>query len=278
MAEKTNRQEKITPSLDKNPFKWVDLGLVEANPDQPRRFFDPEALRELKISIENHGILLPLLVEQKGKKYRVLSGERRLQAARELKLSTVPVIVREVSEREAFEIALSENLQREGLTPLEEALAYQRLIKEFGLTQEQVAGALGKSRSLVANQVRLLKLPEEMQTALHEGKLSVGHAKILLGVGDALGQYRLFWMILEKDLSVKEAKTLSDSLADPEKKREGKEKDAFLSTWEDKFLHLLGSRVSIRGSSQKGQLVISYASSAEFKTICSFFEQNSNLD
>lgn len=184
------------------------LTTIAVNPYQPRRVFAPEALEELADSIRLHGILQPLTVRAREGGYELIAGERRLQAARKAGLQEVPVVLRECDDREMLALALVENLQREDLNPLEAALSYQQLIDDFGLSQTEVAEQVGKSRSAVANTVRLLGLPEHMQKAVREGALGEGHARALLAMSDAIRQEELFHEALTKKLSVRALESL----------------------------------------------------------------------
>ena len=202
--------------------RMARLSAIEPNRKQPRQNFDPAALSELAESIRTHGILQPLLVRRvpgsslDGESYQLVAGERRWRAARMAGLSEVPVVVREMTEEEVLEFALIENLQREDLNPLEEAEGYQRLVKTFGLTQEEVAKKVGRSRSAVANSLRLLKLPMDVQAFVQMGDLSVGHAKALLSVQDEWKQSRLAEKAVQKGLSVRQLEQLCEAANQPE--------------------------------------------------------------
>ncbi|AEB12967.1 ParB/RepB/Spo0J family partition protein [Marinithermus hydrothermalis] len=188
----------------------VPLALIRPNPHQPRKAFDPAALEELAASIREKGLLQPLLVRPRGEGYELVAGERRFRAAQAAGLREVPVIVRDLDDREALELALVENLQREDLNPVEEARGYQRLL-EMGLTQEEIAKAVGKARSTIANALRLLQLPREALEALETGRITAGHARALLMLPE---DQRLWGLreILSRGLSVREAERLKDRL------------------------------------------------------------------
>lgn len=232
----------------------LPLELVRPNPNQPRRRFREEALRELVESIREKGLLQPLLVRPKGEGYELVAGERRYRAALEAGLKEVPVLIRDLTDREALEIALVENLQREDLSPVEEALGYQRLL-EMGLTQEEVSRRVGKARSTVANALRLLQLPEEALRALEEGRITPGHARALLMLPEeerlwALGE------ILAKGLSVRQAERLKEKRPKPEPDLERQALAEGLS-------RSLGLRVRL----SKRRLVIEFSSEEELALI-----------
>ena len=238
---------------------------IVANPEQPRRTFDPEALEELAASIRVHGVLQPVIVRRNGpERYQLVTGERRLRAAGMAGLADVPAIVREFSDAEMAEIALVENLQREDLNALEEAQAMQRLVAEFGLTQEELAQRLGRSRPAVANSLRLLQAAPEVRQAIASGTLSAGHARALLAVGDAGGQVMLAKRVVDGGLSVRETERLVQrSLTGvPRRKREeAASRDAEGPEWraaESRLQEALGTRVRIRGSLRQGVVEISF--------------------
>jgi ParB family chromosome partitioning protein len=201
----------------------VNRSLLYGNPAQPRKDFEPQHLQELADSIKEKGILQPILVEQDAQgKYMVIAGERRLRASALAGLEEIPVIIREFSEAERLEIALIENIQRENLTPLEEARAYKELLDQFGLSQEEVAKKVGKSRSVIANALRMLRLPEEIQVAISQGGLSPGHARAVLAVTQGEDtQLSFFHTIMEFDLTVREAESLSKLINDGLTARDG---------------------------------------------------------
>lgn len=191
------------------PDTMLPIDLIERNPHQPRRSFDEAALQELADSIAEHGILQPILVRAKGDGYEIVAGERRYQAARRAGLTEVPVLVREVSDEESFQLALVENLQRADLNPIEEALGYRTLIQEQGLTQTELARIVSKSRSAVTNTLRLLDLPEAVQELMADGKLSAGHARAILAVPDPEARERLAQKVVAEGLSVRATERLA---------------------------------------------------------------------
>lgn len=191
------------------PDSTLPISEVKPNKGQPRKTFRPEELAELTDSIKQNGVLQPLLVRKKGSGYEIVAGERRYQAAKAAGLSEVPVVIREISDDEVFKLALIENLQRSDLSPLEEAHGYRQLIKEKGLTQEELAKILSKSRSAITNTLRLLDLPEEVQGLVEEGKLTAGHARAILAVPSEEGRIQLAQKVVEERLSVRQTESLA---------------------------------------------------------------------
>lgn len=191
------------------PDSTLPISEIKPNKGQPRKTFRPEELAELADSIKQNGILQPLLVRKKGSEYEIVAGERRYQAAKAAGLSEVPVVIREISGDEVFKLALIENLQRSDLSPLEEAQGYRQLIKEKGLTQEELAKILSKSRSAITNTLRLLDLPEEVQGLVEEGKLTAGHARAILAVPSEEGRIQLAQKVVEERLSVRQTESLA---------------------------------------------------------------------
>jgi len=247
--------------------KVVPLSVVEPNPDQPRKDFDQDALEELAASIKEQGVLQPLLVESWASGYRIVAGERRWRAAQLAGLAEVPVLVRAFSDESRMEIALIENIQRSDLKPMEEARAYRGLMEAFNLTQDEVSKKVGKQRSTVANALRLLKLPEEMQSALDRGGLTAGHARAILSVTLSSGQNSLFQEILAEGLSVREAEERAQRLnaggapATPKTAAAASARRVpEIADLEQRFIERLGTKVSIKGDAKRGKIEIVYHS------------------
>jgi len=244
----------------------VDVDLIAPNPQQPRRQFDPEALEELAESVRHHGILQPLIVtrdvsESGAPSYRLIAGERRLQAARRAGLARVPVVVRDAQEIERLELALVENLQRADLTPLEEAEAFRRLVDEFGLTQEEVGRRLGRGRVAVANALRLLGLSPTIKASLASGEISAGHARALLGAELEEDRLRILGLIQARGLSVRETEALVRALrAEPPrpKPRAASSADDERAALEERLQAALATQVELRPSRRGGSIVIRY--------------------
>ena len=253
---------------------FLKTELVQDNPFQPRTHYDENKLAELKASIKEKGILVPVLVRLKDGKYQVVAGERRLKAARSLSVQEIPAIVREVSDQEALVLALIENIQREELNPIEEAEAYKKLIEEFRYTQDMVAESVGKDRSTVTNLLRLLKLPAEIQQSVYDGGLSVGHARALLGVESLGEQKKFFDLVIKKGLSVRELEEIVRSGANDSARRAKPQKtrDRELAALEEQLQNALGTKVSIQARKKKGKIVIEYYSLDDLDRIIAKFK------
>lgn len=243
--------------------KKVPLGEVVPSPLQPRKEFAPEQLSELMDSIREHGIIQPLIVRMVAGKYELIAGERRWRASRELGLKEVPVIARVASDKHVLEMALIENLQREGLNPIEEAQAYARLSKEFNLRQEDIAQRVGKNRATVANAIRLLDLPASLQKHLREGRLSTGHAKVLLGLKKAEDMEVAAEIVISKSLTVRATEKLVDSILNPPAAKvpttdQTSEMRIALKAIEQKLTRHFSTAVAVHHGEKKGRLEIEY--------------------
>ena len=268
----TNHLPNVNKSVDKGEtIREVAISQVEPRANQPRVLFDEGALRELADSIRQRGVLQPILVVPKDEHYEIAAGERRWCAAKMAGLTKIPVIVRELSEQELTEVALIENIQREDLNPIEEAQAYRQLMTDFSLKQDELAEKVSKSRSAVANSLRLLKLDERVQAMVMDGSLSEGHARALLGLSDKKKQLEAAKEIGEKTLSVRETERLVKRMNQPAKE-EGPDWRAADRTaydeWELRLRKTLGTKVTIRRSEpDKGQIVIDYYSVEDLERI-----------
>ena len=238
----------------------LKLSDLEPNRGQPRKDFDDETLAELADSISQHGILQPLLVRPIfGGGYQIVAGERRWRAARMAGLTTVPAIIRELDDEQVMEIALIENLQREDLSPLEEAMGYQSLMDSYDMTQEEVAKIVGKSRSAVANVLRLLKLPEEVQSLIRSGQVSAGHGRALLSFPDDAEKIAVAERVIEEDLSVREVERLAQKANEVPKKKDVKPRGIPYFNEVELSLHdYLGRKVRVNGDEKKGTLQIEF--------------------
>lgn len=258
----------------------ISINDIEPNRGQPRTRFDEESLDELADSIKQYGIIEPLVVQKKGKRYEIIAGERRFRAARKAGLKEVPVVIREFADADVFVIALLENIQREDLNPIEEAQAYQRLIEELNLKQEDVAKKLSKKRTTITNSMRLLKLSKEVKEMLANGLISEGHGKVLLGIDDEKEQLTLAKRIAEENLSVRETeKIVSDLKAKQEKKQEKpkktENKNRAYKAAEDKLKEALGTKVEIRKKNEtEGKIEINYYSIDELERIIELIEKS----
>lgn len=240
----------------------IPLAELESNPQQPRRHFEPTALEELAATIRAHGVLTPVVVRRAARGYQLVAGERRVRAARLAGLTRIPAVVREASNAQALEMALVENLQREDLNPVEAAEAYRRLIEEFGLTQEEVAGRLGRDRSSVANALRLLRLPRRLREDLAAGTLSEGHARALLGLERAADQIKARDLIVKRGLTVRATEALVRRLRRRAGSPGGRPKsgDPNLQALEDQLRVALGTKVRIVRNGKGGILEVSFFS------------------
>lgn len=246
----------------------VPIERVVPNPHQPRIQFSEDKLLELAQSIREHGILQPLIVTRTGEDYELIAGERRLQAAKIVGLKEVPVVLREAENQEKFELAIIENIQRHDLNPIEEARAYERLSKEFQLSQEEIAKKMGRSRSAIANTVRLLQLPVEIQRAVVEEKISEGHAKALLSIENPEKQRALFDLIVKQGLTVREVETKTRELS-TKPPRKTAPRDPDIEARERALSEIFGTKVRIAKTGIGGMIRIDYFSDEEFKNIFS---------
>jgi ParB family chromosome partitioning protein len=240
----------------------IPLAELESNPLQPRRRFEPAALEEMAATIRTHGVLTPVVVRRAAHGYQIVAGERRVRAARLAGLARIPAIVKEASNAQALEMALVENLQREDLNPLEAAEAYRRLVEDFGLSQEDVAGRLGRDRSSVANALRLLRLPRRLREDLAAGILSEGHARALLGLEKAADQLRARDLVVKRRLTVRATEALVRRLRRGTAGPGGRPRtgDPNLRALEDQLRVALGTKVRIERNGKRGTLEISFFS------------------
>ena len=249
---------------------------IEPNREQPRKVFKQEALEELADSIKQHGIVQPLVVQKKDGYYEIIAGERRWRAAKLAKIKEVPVIIKDYSPQEIMEIALIENIQRQDLNPIEEAMAYKRLIDEYDLLQDEVAKKVSKSRSAVTNSMRLLKLPEKLQDMLVNEEISMGHARALLSIEDTEIQIKVAQEIADKKLSVRDTEKLVKALANPKKTPEkivNVEEDVVYERIQSRLEGITGSKVKInRKSGNKGKIEIEYYSNDDLERLLELFE------
>lgn len=244
----------------------ADINLVMPNPHQPRMNFNDEKIQELAESIKQHGIIQPLVVTQKGNEYELIAGERRLQAAKRAGLAKVPIIVRDIEEKQKLEMAIVENVQRHDLNAVEEARAYQKLMDEFQMHQDEVALKMGKSRSAVANKVRLLHLPVEIQKALIEGKITEGHAKAILAVTNPEKQRALFELILKNNLTVRQVEDKTKDIVVRTHKRSA-HADPELKELEEKLIAIFGTKVKVTRAGEGGKIMIDYYSQEDLNSI-----------
>ncbi|GAB4115502.1 MAG: ParB/RepB/Spo0J family partition protein [Candidatus Caldatribacteriota bacterium] len=258
-----------TESAQKEVISEISIAAVSPNLFQPRKDFNPERIEELKESIKKHGIIQPVVVRETATGYELIAGERRLRAAKELGLDKIPAIIRRVSNEKSLEISLVENIQREDLNPIEQALALQRLGEEFKLTQQELAEVTGKSRPLISNTIRLLKLDPGIQKYIEEGKISFGHAKLLLGIEEEEKQRLISERIIKEELSVRATEKLIKSI-DRQEKIPFKVKRITLENFpeaEEKLREILKTKVNISFDGKRGKIEIEFYDRQELKRI-----------
>ncbi|NLM42041.1 MAG: ParB/RepB/Spo0J family partition protein [Firmicutes bacterium] len=257
---------EVEPERTEGDVQQIPLELIEPNPYQPRQHFDEEKLQELAQSIAELGLLEPVLVRRTGQTYQLIAGERRVRAARIAGLSEVPALVKDFGDLEVMQVALIENLQREDLNPIEEAEGYQRLIEEFGFTQSQAAQAVGRKRSSIANALRLLNLEESEKQMVREGQLSVGHAKVLLGVANKKKRAELAKKVVSEDLSVRQ---LEELVKKPERVPRGtaKMRSPELVQLEEDLQRRFGTKVTVTYKKGAGRISIEYYSDEELERL-----------
>lgn len=281
---KTVKSEKTIPAESKksnqhensNGERMMKISLIEPNRDQPRKKFDEDALQELSESIKQYGILQPLLVSDKKDYYEIVAGERRWRAAKMAGLKEVPVVIKEFSTQEIVEISLIENIQREDLNPVEEAMAYKRLMDEFHLKQDEIAERVSKSRTAVTNSMRLLKLDSRVQQMMVDEMISAGHARAILAIADTEKQYNVAMKVFDEKLSVRETEKLVKNVLMPTKKKKtvsDSTEDAIYESLEEKMKNITGTRVFIhRKKNNKGKIEIEYYSRDDLDRIIDLFD------
>ena len=259
---------------------WINPELLRPNPYQPRQEFDPEQLKELSDSIKENGVIQPVTIEDaKDGTFYIIAGERRTRASRLAGLEKIPVQLSAFSDQKKLEVALIENIQRADLNPVEEARAYYKLMELGGLKQEEVAQKVGKNRATVANAIRLLKLPEDIQNALVGGQITAGHARALLMVKDKMNMHILFGKIVGQGLSVHQTEVMASEINNPQpkiKKNDGAKsltRDPDLIDVETQLIQKLGTKVQIKGSYEKGSIEISYFSNDDFNRLFDFINR-----
>lgn len=248
-------------------IKELRINDIEPNLEQPRKHFNDEKLSQLAESIKQHGIVQPLIVKKVDDTYKIVAGERRWRAARLAGLSTVPVIIRELSSKQVMEIALIENLQREDLNPIEEAEAYEKLINDFGMTQEEISRTVGRSRPAIANSIRLLSLQEKLRLLVINGDITSGHARSLLSLDDRELQLKAVEEIIKRNLNVRETEALVKNLLTKKEKKKAVKLSEEYQAIEDKFRDFFGTRVKLMNGRKNGRILIEYYSMDELDRI-----------
>ena len=267
---KTTEKKKPEVEEKKEGEQLVNINKVEPNHEQPRRHFEEDSLLELADSIKQFGVLQPLIVQKRNDYYEIIAGERRWRAAKMAGIKEIPVIIKEYTKREAVEIALIENIQRENLNPIEEAMAFKRLLTEFSLKQDEVAERVSKSRTTVTNSMRLLKLDERVQQMIVDDMISTGHARTLLAIENHEEQYNLANKIFDEKLSVRETEKLIKELKNPKKEKEKKvvENDFIYKDLEEKMKTVMGTKDHVYPKKKgKGKIEIEYYSDEELERI-----------
>ena len=263
----------ISTEIDKKDIITIDLKNIYPNQDQPRRVFDEEKIKILSESIKNYGVLQPIVLKPDDKgKYMIIAGERRYRASKLARKSDIPAVIKDIPMKDIMEIALIENLQREELNPIEEALAYRSLIKNYEVTQEEISEAVGKSRPHITNTLRLLKQPQKIMDMIDQGQITAGHGKALLRVNDENLQLELANKVIAEELSVRATEALAKKICEDNIKevpKKSKEKDVFIVDVEEKLRNIFGTKVNISKGKKKGKIEIEYYNEDDLNNIVS---------
>ena len=255
-------------SSENNGVMKIEMNLIKANENQPRKNFDDEKIKQLAESIKEHGVVQPIVIKKEGNTYSIVAGERRWRAAKSIGLKEIPSVIMELTDKQVLEISLIENIQREDLNPIEEAIAYKKLIDEFNLTQEVLSKRIGKSRTAVTNCLRLLNLDERVQEYLIGGIISEGHGRTLLAVFDKEVQYILAQQIIDEGLNVRDTEKLIKGLGKEKKEKNSKSKDnIYYIDVKDKLEDYFGTKVSLINKRNKGKIEIEYYSEDDLQRI-----------
>lgn len=263
----------ISTEIDKKDIITIDLKNIYPNQDQPRRVFDEEKIKILSESIKNYGVLQPIVLKPDDKgKYMIIAGERRYRASKLARKSDIPAVIKDIPMKDIMEIALIENLQREELNPIEEALAYRSLIKNYEVTQEEISEAVGKSRPHITNTLRLLNLPQKIMDMIDQGQITAGHGKALLRVNDENLQLELANKVIAEELSVRATEALAKKICEDNIKevpKKSKEKDVFIVDVEEKLRNIFGTKVNISKGKKKSKIEIEYYNEDDLNNIVS---------
>jgi ParB family chromosome partitioning protein len=255
-------------NLENTAVMKIEMNLIKANENQPRKNFDEEKIEQLAESIKEHGIVQPIVLKKDGNTYTIVAGERRWRASKSIGLKEIPAVVMELTDKQVLEISLIENIQREDLNPIEEAIAYKKLIDEFNLTQEVLSKRIGKSRTAVTNCLRLLNLDERVQDYLIDGVISEGHGRTLLAVADKDAQYILAQKVIDEGLNVRDTEKFIKSLGKEKKEKTNKYKDnIYFVDIKDKLQDYFGTKVSLINKKNKGKIEIEYYSEDDLQRI-----------
>lgn len=259
---------------DEDRVLYIDINDIKPNKDQPRKTFNEEKLKDLANSIKENGVIQPLIIRKAQNGYELVAGERRWRAARLAEIKKVPCIIRNFDEKQNMIVAIIENMQRENLDPIEEALGLNEMIKRFEFTQEQVSNALGKSRAYIANSLRLLKLPEKIQNMIIEGRISAAHGRTIITIKDEKKQIEVCDKIIRNGLSVRAAERLTEKIKDdarPERKKRKPGVNAEIAAVEDELRKIFGTKVNINGKASTGKIEIEYYSVDELNRLIDMF-------
>ena len=269
----------INGEIDKKDITTIELKNIYPNQDQPRRVFDEEKIKILSESIKNYGVLQQIVLkpDEKGK-YMIIAGERRYRASKLARKVDIPAVIKDIPMKDIMEIALIENLQREELNPIEEALAYKSLIKNYSVTQEEISEAVGKSRPHITNTLRLLNLPKQITDMIDQGQITAGHGKAILRLSDENLQIELANKVIAEELSVRATETLAKKISEENIKevpKKVKEKDVFIVDVEERLRNIFGTKVNISKGKKKGKIEIEYYNEDELNNIVSMLlEEN----
>lgn len=269
--------EDASAEAEKQPAREVDIQKIDINKEQPRKYFDEEKMQDLADSIRQHGVIQPLVVKPEANgRYTIIAGERRYRAARMVGLKQVPVVTKEVTDRELLQISMIENIQREDLNPLEEAQGIAALMEQFSLTQEEAAEILGRSRSAVANSLRLLNLPESVKKRIIAAELSAGHARALLAIKDRMLLEKAAAYVVEKQFSVRETESYVKRLLTERPRPQKKPQTPEFEAAEREIGEILETKVHFNGSDRRGRIVIEYFSKEQLYTLYEYLRHSSN--
>ena len=268
--EEIVEEKKVVEERKVEEPLMVDIYSVEPDKEQPRRVFDESSLEELTNSIRQYGVLQPILVNKCEGYYKIIAGERRWRAAKNAGVEKIPVLIKEMSDEESFEISLIENIQRQDLNPIEEALAYRRLMDEYALKQDEISQKVGKSRSAIANYLRLLNMNADVQNLIQDGIISLGHAKVLLGIQNMEMQHELALKVIDEDLSVRQLEKVIHQIQNAKPKK-GEIDDTIYRSVEEHIQDILHTKVNIVRGKRKGKIEIEYYSEEDLDRIVMMF-------
>ena len=266
-AESAVKEPAAQTGEEESSVSYIDINDIKPNENQPRKTFDEEKLEELASSIKAHGLIQPIVVRKASSGYEIVAGERRWRAARKAALKQIPALIRDLTDEENMLLSIIENMQREDLDPIEEAEGINQMIKKYGMNQEQVSVSLGKSRPYISNQLRLLKLPEDIQSMVSRKDLSAGHVRALINVSDTDKQIALAKRAAEEGLSVRQVEMLAKGVKSGRKKAVRKRKSADIKKVEEELREVLGAKVNLSDKGKKGRIEIEYYSRDELERL-----------